>query len=145
MKALSLLILSLALILCGCGAGSTEQTRTTVSDYNILAGTGNSNLQSNSTNGTPISSNSSESILGTWKLASSSGGYPHAVGSTLTISGSTFALTQPSASGNYSIQGSTFSFDFGGGLIIRFTYTLSGSTLNFTGIDYAMNMSYTKN
>lgn len=137
-------IILIGILAIGCSAGNTEQTRTTVSDYNVFEGRDNttqSNQESNSS-GDSLSNTSEASVIGSWKLVSSSGGYPHAIGSSLMITNNTFALTQPNASGSYTISGSVFSFDFGGGLVIRFNYQLSGNTLTFYGIDYDMSMVY---
>ena len=130
-------ILITGLLLIGCGAGNTEQTRTTVSDYNILAG---------SAEDEPAKSTSENkaSLNGTWKLVSKTGAYPHAVGSNLTISNNTFSLTNPSASGSCTTQGSTFSFNFGGGMVFSFTYSISGNTLSFVGQGNGMTMTYSK-
>lgn len=137
----------LGIVVLGCSAGNTEQTRTTVSDFNVFEGRNASSETTQDTNstGNSLSSASESSIEGSWKLVSSSGGYPHAIGSSLTITDHSFALTQPNASGTYSISGSVFTFSWGEGLDYNFNYNLSGNTLSFNGIGSNMNMVYTRN
>jgi hypothetical protein len=130
-------ILISGLLLIGCGAGNTEQTRTTVSDYNILAG-------STVVEHTKNTSENKASLNGTWKLVSKTGAYPHAVGSNLTISNNTFSLTDPSASGSCASQNSTFLFNFSGGMIFNFTYNILGNTLSFVGKGNGMTMTYSR-
>ncbi len=84
-----------------------------------------------------VSSNESvtnKELVGTWKLTSKSDGYPHKLDSTLTIKkDGTFALTEPKATGKFTSDDNNFSFNFGGKMIIPFTYKLSGDNkLEFT-------------
>lgn len=125
MKAFSLFLLAMTMILCGCGASSTEQARTTVGDYNILAGTGEATTQSSNSQSnqeTPISS--SKSYVGSWKMVSNTVGWPN--GEILTINNDGSYSGSTTGSGNCIIPGSTNIMLFGG---IEVIPNVSGNTM----------------
>lgn len=157
-----------AIFLYGCAGNSTEQTRTSVSNYESTHSTDSSqsnqpnindsegtqieidgyllSLNSSTSNNTTSSSNSAN-LIGSWKTTSKSGYWPYEIGSILSIKSNNSFTISPDGYGSYTLQGNTFTIDFGsaGQIVVAFNFSISNNVLRLQANDGSLNLTFERN